>query len=777
MQTGKETLARADVYDDPRPRIQEYAYEPAHEQGLDILQLFLYAVHYRWLLVTLAAVGLTSSLAVTMMMTPKYAATAQLEVLVPSAKVFQDIELTSESSDARSFLTASEKLKSRSVAQRVVFNLGLSEREDFLFPKASFSPANILNRALGISDRADISKYSADDRARMAVDRVLANLSVVPITNTSLLSITYSDQRPRYAYEIANQVAQSFIDQRVDQANTTSVLARKFIQEQVLQTKERLQQSEQSLVDYAKKAGITLTGNDNSLITSNLTEINTALARAIQENLDYGRLVQQIDNGQGASLEQVLNSEALDKMRSKLSELDADYQQKLGLFKPDFPEMQQLRSQMRTIESQLNQGIQAITDSIRLKHRETLAKVDDLKKKLAELQSEQVAYQDKNIQYTILKREVDSNRSQYESLIAKLNEVAIGSKLKDQNAAVVDLAVLPRSPFSPRLSLNVAIGLVLSMVLGAATVYVLELLNNTFVDPEQLESELRLPILGILPAVDEREVDKAITDSKSGLSESYRSLRTSLQFSGDQGVPRVLLVASSIPSEGKSTTVRKLAGEFAALGAKVLVIDADLRRPTLHRAFSVDNDVGLTNVLTSTVRRDDVPKLVKRAGENLSVMTAGIIPPNPADLLSSPRMGLLLQKINKTYDIVIIDSAPVIGLSDAPILSRLADTTLLVVSTQVTRKAARAALKRIQAAGANVVGAAFTKFSPTKFGYSHNYKYSRYYYNYGEESPRLENKVGQEATPRHAKNWSFADVSDRLHGYLRDAVDRIKSSS
>jgi len=776
---GNGSLALADTYDDPRLLIQDYAYEPAQERGVDILRLFLYAVHYRWLLATLVAVGLVSALAVTMMMTPKYTATARLEVLVPSAKVFQDIEVTSESSDMRSFLTAREKLKSRSLAQRVAFNLGLSEREDFLFPQPNFSPFNILNRAFGMSGRVDISKYSADDRARMAIDRLLANLSVDPIANTSLLSITYYDQQPKYAYEIANQVAQSFIDQRVDQASDTSSQARKFIQEQVLQVKERLQQSEEALVGYAKKAGITLTGGDNSLIASNLNEINKALAGAIQESLDYGRLVQQIDNGQGASLEQVLKSEGLEKMRGKLTELNADYQQKLGLFKPGFPEMQQLRSQMHEIESQLNQGIRAITDSIRLKHRETLAKVDDLKKKLAEMEVEQAAYQDKNIQYTILKREVDSNRSQYESLVAKLNEVAVGSELRNQNAAVVDLAVLPRSPYSPRLSLNLAVGLVLSMVLGAAIIYVLELLNNTFANPEQVETELRLPILGILPAIDGREIGQAMADLKSGLSESYRSLRTSLQFSGEQGAPRILLVTSSEPSEGKSTTVYKLAEDFGALGAKVLVIDADLRKPTLHRTFKIDNAVGLSNMLTSTIRRSDLPKLIKRPKVNVSVMTAGMIPPNPADLLSSTRMGFLLQRLTRTYDIVIIDSPPIIGLSDSPILSRMADATLLVVSSNhVTRKAARTALKRIRAAGANVVGAAFTKFSVSKFGYNYNYKYLNYrYYNYGDETPEIESKASEGVAPKYAKTWPFASVSDRLRRHLRDLGDRIKSTS
>ncbi len=756
------------------------------EKEINLFRIFLYVLHYRWLLASMAAVGLVCAFAATMMMTPKYKASAQLEVMVPSAKVFQDIEVTSESSDVRAFQTASEKLRSRAIAERVAFNLGLSERADFLFPRPSFSPFNIISRAFGIaSATGELNDYPPEQRARMAVERLQKNLAVTLVPNTSLLSITYSDQNPQYAYEIANQVAQSFIDQRVDQASDTSAQARKFIQEQVTQAKARLQQSEEALVAYAKQAGITITGDDNSLITASLTEINKALSAAVQENLDYGRMVQQINNGQGSSLEPVLKSEGLEKLRGKLAELNADYQQKRGLFKPSFPEMQQLRSQINELENQINLGVRAITDSIKYKYQETQAKVTDLQRKLSELETEQTNYQDKNIQYTILKREVDSNRSQYDSLISKLNEVSVGSELKNQNAAVVDLAVLPEKPYSPWLALNLAIGLFLSMLAGAVTIYVLELLNNTFANPEQVERELQLPLLGILPAIEESEFARAMADPQSGLSEAYRSLRTSLQFSGEQGAPHTLAVTSSEPSEGKSTTIYKLAEDFAALGAKVLVIDADMRRPTLHRVFKMDNAVGLSNVLTSTIRRDDLPMLIKQVKPNLSLMTAGTIPPNPADLLSSSKMGLLLQKLGRSYDVVLVDSPPVIGLSDALILSRMTEATLLVVSSnQVTRKAASAALKRLRNAGGNIVGAAFTKFSVRRLDYNYSYKYLNYnYYQYGEDTPKLEDKAGvreaaKEASPeKNAEKWSFASVGRNMRRYLSGLADRIKSTS
>jgi capsular exopolysaccharide synthesis family protein len=704
-----------------------------------------------------------------------------LEVLVPSAKVFQDIEVVSESSDMRAFQTAREKLKSRALAQRVVFQLGLSEKPDFLFPTPNFSLSNIFYRAFGISKSPSIEEKTPEEREEIAIKRVLNDLSVTLVTNTSLLSITFADQKPKYASDISNQVAQSFIDQRLDQTSETSDLARQFIQEQVLQVKQKLQKSEEELVAYAKDVGITITGDDKSLIGSNIEALNTALATAIQDRLDAGRMVDQIDKGRGSSLGPVLESEGLQKLKEKLADLTSQYQQKLGILKPGFPEMRQLQAQITELQRLYNNGVLTITDSLRLKYQEARNKEADLKSKLAEMENQQVIFNDKNIKYTILKREVDSNRSQYDNLIAKLNEVGVSSELKTQSAAIVDFAALPDRPYSPRLIINLAIALALFMALSASIIYIIELLNNTFTYPEQIEKELGLAMLGILPLIDDRELIASINDQKSGLSEAYRSLRTSLQFSGAEGAPRSLLVTSSEPSEGKSTTSFKLGQDFAALGARVLIVDGDLRKPNLHRLFGLDNTIGLSNLLTNTVRKEDLASIFRTTKyPNVTVLTSGTIPPNPADLLSSPKMALIITNLSKRFDLVIIDAPPIVGLSDAPILSRLAEGTLMVISTnQVTRKSAKTALKRLRAAGANVVGAAMSKFAVNKFDYNYAYKYMNYqYYDYGTSTPKIEGKVDDGADqPAYAKSPAFRRLVRRIRSSVGGFVDRAKSVS
>ncbi|MER9901999.1 polysaccharide biosynthesis tyrosine autokinase [Mesorhizobium sp. M0130] len=779
---GHAQAMSADLYYDGAQNYGSYGGEYSDRgESFNPLKLLFYVIQYRWLIVMMAAAGCVAGIIVTMMQTPKYQATTQLEVLVPSAKVFQDIEVVSENSDLRAFQTAREKLKSRALAQRVVFQLGLGEKPDFLFPTPDFSLGNIFYRAFGITKAPSIQERSPEQREAIAIGRVLKDLTVTLVPNTSLLSITFADQKPKYASDVANQVAQSFIDQRLDQTSETSELARQFIQEQVLQVKQKLQKSEEELVAYAKDAGITITGDDKSLIGSNIEVLNTALATAIQDRLDAGRMVEQIDRGRGSSLAPVLESEGLQKLSDKLADLTSQYQQKLGILKPGFPEMQQLQSQIKELQRLYNNGVLAITDSLRLKYQEAQNKEVDLKSKLAEMEKQQVVFNDKNIRYTILKREVDSNRSQYDSLIAKLNEVGVSSELKTQSAAIVDFAAQPTMPYSPRLSINLAIAIGLFMALSASIVYVLELLNNTFTNPEQIEKELGLAMLGILPLVDDRELIASIADQKSGLSEAYRSLRTSLQFSGAEGAPRSLLVTSSEPSEGKSTTSFKLGQDFAALGAKVLIVDADLRKPNLHRMFGLDNTIGLSNLLTNTVRKEDLTNIFRATKyPNVTVLTSGTIPPNPADLLSSPKMALIVTNLGKRFDLVIIDAPPIVGLSDAPILSRLAEGTLMVISTnQVTRKSAKTALKRLRAAGANVVGAAMSKFSVNKFDYNYAYKYMNYqYYDYGTSIPKIEGQVDDGAgQPAYPKSPAFSRLVRHIRSSVGGFIDRAKSIS
>jgi len=725
-----------------------YAPPVEEEDSLDPLKLIWYVIHYRWLIAALLTAGLVIGILHTYLQTPYYRASTKVEIEAQGARVIQDLQVVSQSSDLRAFETAREKMQSRDLARRVAFALNLPLDQRFLAPTPSFSLMNLVNRVTGSNPTLDLENLTAEQREALAISKIRRGLSVNLLRNTSILTVSYSHADPVSAAKVANQVVLSYTDQNVDNTSETSELARQFIQEQVQETKQRLQISEKSLVDYAKQAGITLTGSDGSLISENISELNRALSDAMQERLEANRYFEQVEEGNAASLPSVFASSSIQSTRQKIIELNAMYNEKLGTLKPDFPEMKRMKAQINELQREIQNEVGAIALSTKIKNEQAEEKVAALKRELTLLEAAQSEFQDKNIQYTILKREVDSNRTQYESLISKLNEVGVGSELKPVNAYIIETAVVPGSPYSPNLKKSLAFSLALFAAIAAMLIYLLELMRNTFTNPDQIKDELNLPVLGILPLQpDDEQLTLAMADSKSPLSEAYRSLRTSLQFTGTGDTMQTIVVTSSQQNEGKSTTVYKLSQDFAALGRRVLVVDADLRKPRMHHFFKTSNSAGLSNLLSNVLRQGDVSSILKRTENPLiTLLPAGTIPPNPVELLMSQKMATALHHMADTYDIVIIDSSPVLGLADAPVLSRMADATLLVVTAnQVTRKSAKNAVARLRHAGANVVGAALNKFVIDKFDYNYSYRYMDYnYYGYENVSIGIENHASSE---------------------------------
>lgn len=741
--TGRELDHRREPARDERAH-EGMAPDYGDTLELDPIKLFWIAVHYRWIIATCMACGLVAGILVTWLQTPIYRAETKIEILTSNVKVLEEIETVARVTDLRTFETARTKILSRDLARRVVFELNLAEDSRFLAPTPTFSLMNIFRRAFSIDRTADLGAMTAQERQKRAVETVAGNLSATLLRNTSLIVITYDHPDPEMARRVVNQVAGSFIDQNVDKRGETSSLARDFIQEQVVEAKFRLEESERALVDYAEAEGITLDADESSLILTNISEINNRLTQALQDRNAAERLVAQIDAGQAATLPQVFESESIRTNKERIAELRATYQQNLATLKPGFPEMVRLRAQVGELENQMNVEIAAIASSVQLRYEQANANVASLRAELADLEGRQQEFQRKNIRYTILQREVDSNRAQYQSLINKLNEVVVGVDLQSANASIIDPAVRPDDAVSPRPIMNLGLALVLASLIAAVIVYILELLNNTFSVPDQIETELKLPVLGIVPKLAPDDLEAAMEDASSNYSEAHRTLRTSLQFTAAYEETKTLLVTSSAPAEGKTSLCYKLAHEYAALGRNVLIIDADMRRPQLHRMFKSDNTIGLSNVLTNIVRSTvENPVFRKSKTGNVRFLTSGTLPPNPADLLASERMSVLLHYCRDRYDLVIIDAPPVMGLSDAAILSRLADATLLVVSAkQVRRKAAEHAVKRLNAVGANIVGAVMTKFDIERLDYNYAYRYMSYdYYSYGADRAKLPRKA------------------------------------
>ncbi|WP_162787175.1 GumC family protein [Notoacmeibacter marinus] len=762
--------------------------EPAHnrsydtfdgeeERGVDLPTILGYAIRWRWLIGIFLLAGILLGLTYSVVAPKMYLATARLQLTMPTARVLQDMELTATPSDLRAIMTAIERIKSRSIAQRIVADLDLAQNERFLSLNGSLSLSNILERAFGIGG-VDISSLTIDERENLAVAKVQSIMTPVEQRNTSIINIQAQFPNPGLAASVANATARAYINQGVDIGSETSDLARNFIADQVREVKAKLETSEKALIEYAKDQNITVTGDDDSLVAKNIAALNESLSEAIRERLTFGRKVEQLDEGRGAYLPEVIGSDALNRLRNKISTLKGEYREKLATFKPAFPVMQNLAGQIGEMERQLDLAVKGLGESVRAQYEAAQAREADLKAKLSELEDEQRTFQDKKIQYTILKREVDSNRSQYESLIGKLNEIGVGSNLQSRKAEIIEAAAVPYSPYAPNRGINILIGMVLALGAAAATIFAIELLNNKFMTPDQVEKELNLPMLGLIPVIKGGEPAASdLSSPTSAISEAFRSLRTALSFSGANGTPRTLAITSTEPSEGKSTIAHKLAQDFAALGVRTLLIDADMRRPNQHRIFRTDNIVGLSNLLTGTLDQRSAAKIFRQTDNpNLRLMTAGTIPPNPVDLLVSSRMTKLMAAMTDRFDLVIFDCPPVMGISDAPVISRLVEGTVLVVSQkQVPRKSAVHAAQRVRRAGGQIVGAVFNKFDAgLTDGYS-GYRYMSYdYYRYGGDDESLSLDGPKKDAVSNTKRTSQA--ANKTHDSIFDHIRRASTA-
>jgi polysaccharide biosynthesis transport protein len=448
-----------------------------------------------------------------------------------------------------------------------------------------------------------------------------------------------------------------------------------------------------------------------------------------------------------------------------------DYQQKLQIFKPSYPVMVQIKSQIDEIDRQLTSEVQTIKESLKAAYESSLAQEEEMKKRIELLKQDVLDLQKRSIQYNTLKREADTNRDLYTSLLQRFKEVDVASGVGANNVFVVDRALLPYSPSSPRLSRALLIALVLGLGAGFGVAYILERLDDKIRSIEQIESIAGFPALGVIPNVS--DVEQELADPRSALCEAYRSLCTALQFATENGLPKTLTITSAGPSEGKSLTSTMIAKHFAAMGRKVLLVDADLRNPSLHVKFASDNTVGLSNYLTGACTPPDV--MQKTEIPNLAFIASGPLPPNAADLLASARVLSLLSIGSEVFDLIVIDGPPVVGLADAQLLSSAAAATLFVVAAGSTRTGlVRGALRRLQLSRGSVIGAILTKYDAKSAGYGYGYGYGYAYgygYGYGADAKLKEPSINNPADAKlkepsinnpAARKPQLADLRERL---------------
>ena len=684
---------------------------------------------YKLVFACVCCLSLLIGFVVTFLTTKIYSAatTVKIDRVVPKV-VNTQTSLVESSSEPGFWQTQLELIKSRSLAERIASSLNLAQTEF-----VSAGPPGLWSRITGRAAPKEANSASLQVRQAQAVGMVMGGLSVQPVAMSSLVRIRYQSTDPDWAQRISIAAAEQFERSTLDRRFRATRHAREFLEERLQQLKVKLQESEKQLVEYAQQRGIVNADDKQPEAVANLQAIQNALTAAVTERLKREQLSLLAQSSNSIALPQVMNDKLIQAARDRIGTLQAGYQEKLSVLKPAFPEMVALRAQITESEKQIRTQMDLIKQTIKAEYESARAQELALIEKLEEVKTEVLASRGRSIEYTILRREADTARSLYDGLLQQYRELGVAGEVDTNNVSIIDRAQRPGGPDSPSLPKNLMIAFALGLLGAAAFAGVREVLDDTFKTTEDVEEALRLPVLGLAPLVAQAKVERTVfeevsADFTSAIAEAYRSLRTALQFSTEEGVPKALLVTSSRPGEGKSTAAACLAVNFAQLGMRVLLIDGDLRNPSMHTVLGVENNAGLTNYLAGA---NEAADLVKPSGtEGLTLLTSGPRPPNPAELLASPRFASLLTTAAETYDVVIVDGPPIMGLADAPIIASVVGGTLLVVEAGGTRRAiVQDALKRLNFARARVLGALLNKFDARKAG--HTYGYGGYAYGYG----------------------------------------------
>ncbi len=707
---------------------------PDSGDRMPLLRQYL-RIAMRWRYVILGAVVgcVLFGLVVTLLMTPKYTATATIEISRESDKVtdFQAVQREATVGDQEFYQTQYGLLKSRSLSERVATQLRLVDDPKFfeMFGGVPNSPAfEMVNGRYNTAGRAL--------RQRTAGQILLRNLNIDPTRLSRLVEIRFTSPDAAFSAKVTNAWSENFIQTNLERKVQATSYGRNLLQRQLAEYKERLNESQRQLVGYASAQQIinlpSQTSGDNrstserSIVADDLAALNAALSQATADRIQAEARFRQTSSGVST---EALRNQAINSLRQKRAELAAEYQQLMVRFEPGYPTAQALKSQIDQLDRSIAREEGRVSGSLGVDYREAVGREEALQRKVDQLKTSYLDLRRRSIQYNIYQQEVDTNRALYDGLLQRFKEIGVAGGVGVNNIAVVDAAEIPEKPSSPRMVLNLAIAVLAGLVLGAGLALGLEQIDEAIADPAEVERRLGLPLLGSVPKVEGETPKEALLDRKSELVDAYLAIQTNLAFTTEHGVPRSFAVTSTRPAEGKSTTALALATTLARAQRRVILVDGDMRSPSVHHLGGVTHDRGLSNFLSG---QDDVASLTFEMHElGFTAMSAGPLPPNAAELLTGHRLSLLIERLLEQFDHVVIDSPPVMGLADAPLIAARVEGVIYAVESHGIRATlVKTALGRLAAANARVIGGVLTKFETRKAHYGYGYEYG---YGYGRD--------------------------------------------
>jgi len=701
------------------------------EEQIPAVRRYLRIINRRkWIVVGSVFACLILGLIVTLLMTPKYTARTTLEISRESNNIapVQGVERETGAADQEFYQTQYGLLRSRVLAERVAAELRVVDDPKFYetFGYRSDRPAfRLMGGRFAPDGRAD--------RQRVAGELLLSHVAVTPTRLSRLVDITFVSPDPGFSAQVVNAWTSNFIKVSLERRYQATSYARTFLENRLEQLRQRLEMSERQLVAYASArrlinlpAAQTAGGSvERPIVADDLASLNGALAQAQASRIEAEAKLTQTRGGEAV---EALRNGAINDLRARRAVLASDYQKLLVQFEPEYPAARALKSQLDQIDRSIAREERRVSGSIEGEYREAVQRERMLQKRVNDLKEGFLDQRRRAIQYNIYQREVDTNRQLYDGLLQRYKEIGVAGGVGINNVSVVDPAEPPVKPSSPRMLVNLALALIAGLGIGGLAALLLEQADEAISDPTEMERILGLPLLGSVPKLVHEEPHVAILDRKSALVDAYLAIQANLQFTTEHGVPKSIAVTSTRPAEGKSTTALALATVLTRAQRKVVLVDGDMRSPSVHHLIGIGHDVGLSNYLSGS---DSIEPLIQSAkAYGFSIITSGPIPPNAAELLTSGRLQKLIDELLTRFDHVVVDSPPVMGLADAPLIcSRVEGVVYAVESHGIRASLVSTALNRLLSANADVVGGVLTKFeskrSVSGYGYDYGYSYGR----------------------------------------------------
>ena len=678
---------------------------------------------------------------------PRYTASSSVMISPRQARVV-DIEsvVSGLPPDVETINSEIAIIQSRRLAHNVVDKLKLMEDEEFngeLAPKSPLTAGFDWIMSLFPSSPSDLPPEELAKRQKEeVVTALLKQIETSQIARSRVISITATSTSPEKAARLANTFADLYLDSQLEAKYEATKRATEWLSQRLVELREKVQESERAVEKYREESGLIKGKDDATIASQQISELSTQLivarAKRGEAESNLAQLENRIKTGRGLeSAPEVLNSPLIQRLREQESSVQRKAAELSAEFGPKHPKMIAIRADLQDLRQKIQVEITKIVEGLRSEVRAARAREQAFAEQVQKLEGDISDLNKKDVQLRALEREAKANRSLLETFLTRFKETSVQEDAQTADAQIISYAAVPTIASFPRKRVVVQVAFVASLLIGIFLAIVIERLDAGFRSMEQVEKLTGVPALGLVPVIhDEGSPDPTqyvLDKPVSAYAESMRNLGVSLVLSNVDKPPKVILVTSSVPEEGKTTIALSLARLMARSGKKVVIVDCDLRRPNVHRTLGLKSSPGLVDFLGHRSEIGDV--MVKDTPSGAHVIPAGEHAPNPSDLLASDQMAELLANLSKVYELVVLDCSPVLAVSDARVLARVVDKVVFVARWGKTRReSASLGIKQIKDAGGSVAGVLLSRVDVKKHadygygdsGYYHS-KYASYY--------------------------------------------------